>query len=101
MIFDTFYNKPTGTSIVIVVAPLTSLIKDQVESCINCGIKAVGVTSDEESYDAVIQGQFQIIYTSPEMLVGTRRWRATLENDMYQMRLNAIVIDEAHCVKKW
>ena len=104
MLFDLLNDKPRGTTIIIVVAPLTSLMQDQVKSCIDHGIKAVAVTRDEESkihHEAVIEGNFQIVYISLEMLIGTRKWRATLLEGKYQTRLKTVVIDEAHCVKKW
>ena len=66
-------NEPDGTNIIIVVAPLTSLIEDQVSSCTSCGIKAVAVTKEESKLNvkAAMRGDFQIIYISPEMLIGT------------------------------
>ena len=102
--FDLLYNKTDGTSIIIVISPLTSLMDDQVESCVSRGIKAIAVTREEESkkkYASVVNGFYQIVYMSPEMIIGTRKWQATLQDDEYQSRLCGVVIDEAHCVKKW
>ena len=99
-----FKKRPEGTSIIIVIAPLTSLMEDQVESCTRRGIKAVAVTSEEESrknYGDVVNGLYQIVYISPEMIIGTQKWRTTLQDDLYQSKLCAVVVDEAHCVKKW
>ena len=103
-VFDTVYRKPEGSSIIIVVAPLTSLMKDQVKMCIVRGIKAVAVTREEESkqnFHRVVNRDYQIVYISPEMILGTRKWRYILQEDIYQSRLCALVVDEAHCVKKW
>ena len=75
--FDLLYDKPDGTSIVMVIAPLTSLMEDQVESCTIRGIKAVAVTREEESrrnYESVGNGNYQVVYMSPEMIIGTRKW---------------------------
>lgn len=33
------------------------------------------------------------------MLIGTSKWRNALQNEVYQSRLRAVIIDEAHCVK--
>ena len=43
--------------------------------------------------------QYQIMYISPEMLLGTKKWRSILQGHIYQSKLSAVVIDEAHCVK--
>ena len=40
------------------------------------------------------------MFFTPEVIIGTRRWRKMLEGDVYAERLKAFVIDEAHCVKK-
>ena len=50
---------------------------------------------------SVVNGHYQVVYMSPEIIIGTRKWQATLQDDEYQARLCAIVVDEAHCVKKW
>ena len=102
--FDVLRGEPDGTNIIIVVAPLTSLIEDQVSSCISRGINAVAVTKQESRthlVKAAIKGDFQIVYISPEMLIATTKWRNALQNEVYQSRLRAVIIDEAHCVKKW
>ena len=49
----------------------------------------------------VSQGNFQLVFFTPEMLIGSKRWRNMLTGDLYSKRLKAFVIDEAHCVKKW
>ena len=46
----------------------------------------------------VSQGNFQLVFFTPEMLIGSKRWRNMLTGDLYS---EAFVIDEAHCVKKW
>lgn len=45
--------------------------------------------------------RIQLVFISPEALVGNRRWRDMLRSKAYQDNLVAFVIDEAHCVKKW
>ena len=35
------------------------------------------------------------------MIIGTNKWRSTLQEEKYQSRLRGIIVDEAHCVKKW
>lgn len=103
MLFDELCDRPVGTSIAVVIAPLTGLMKDQVDTCMSRGISAIAVTKENDSKlpcEKII-GQYQIIYVSPEMAIGTRKWREALLDDKYKFRLCAIIIDEAHCVKKW
>ena len=37
----------------------------------------------------------------PESLLTDDRWRDMLQNSVYQERLVGLVVDKAHCVKKW
>ena len=100
-VFDRLRQKTSPTSLVIVVSPLITLIKDQVETFMRKGLKPVYVSSDEESKHAVLTGGFQLVYLSPESLLMDRQWRVILESPLFQDNLVALVIDEAHCVKKW
>ena len=103
VVFDTL-RKVTGESIVVVVSPLKILMADQVDSCSHKGLKSVSVCGDESSrqlYNSVINGNFQVVYISSEMLIGKKMWRDMLLSDCYQDRLVGVIIDEAHCVKKW
>ena len=77
-------------------------MKNQVAMCVS-HISAVAITKDleEAEYKNVLNGLFQIIYISPELIVGTNKWQSALHEDRFQSRLCAIVVDEAHIVKKW
>ena len=103
IVFD-LIRSPSDPSIVVVISPLNSLMSDQVVSCESRGLKAIRVCADEDCkrhYDSVVNGHYQIVYISPELIIGRRLWRDMLLNEHYQKRLVALVIDEAHCVKKW
>ena len=89
-------------SIVIVVSPLVALMKDQVNILEKFGVKAVYVGGANTAVGEVIkQGQFNILFFSPECLLTQLDWRDMLHSPVYQEQLVAFVIDEAHCVKKW
>lgn len=113
---DTFAIMPTGAGksicfqipalifdgITIVVSPLISLMKDQVDGLINMGIKATYINStlnsievDERIFGAK-NGDYKLIYIAPERLENTA-FRAAL-NDL---NISFISIDEAHCVSQW
>ena len=88
-------------SIVIVVSPLTALIKDHVRTLEerNLSVGYVDGDSDEIMKTNVTKGNYSIVFMSPEMLVD--KWRKLFTTKVYQERLVGLVIDEAHCVVKW
>ncbi len=51
--------------------------------------------------DGVKNGDYQLVLFIPEMLLEKKRWRRMLQGDVYSSRLRALVVDEAHTVKKW
>lgn len=100
-VFDQF----TGRSghIVLVISPLLSLIEDQIERLQQLGISATSLmdVKNESDYGNVEKGYFSIIYTTPETIVRSERWRRMLSSDVYSKNLCAIAVDEAHVVKQW
>lgn len=86
----------------LVVTPLISLMKDQVESLIKLGIKAMFINSamTREELDVnlnnCIYGGYKFLYVSPERL-GTELFLTRLQ----KMAINLIAVDEAHCISKW
>ena len=79
---------------------MIALMKDQVERLKSKGVKAV-YGGDQCEMELVFEGRYQIIFLSPESLLTSSKWRDVLMSDMYQRNLVAVVVDEAHCVKKW
>lgn len=86
----------------IVVSPLISLMKDQVDALGRIGVSAAYLNSslDAASYREVIrgaaQGIYKLLYVAPERLDGTM-----FESFTAQMHISLIAIDEAHCVSQW
>ena len=56
---------------------------------------------DSETENEVCDGKYQLVYLSPEALLTNMTWRDMLQSPVYQQNLVALVVDEAHCVKKW
>lgn len=93
-------------SIAVVVSPLLALMKDQVESFKKRGISAAIVTSESDAESeriksGVLEGRYQLVFISPEQLIVKEKFRCMCQNEIYTERLVSLVIDEAHCVKKW
>ena len=86
----------------IVISPLISLMKDQVENLKANGIEAAFLNStlsiEEHNtiiYD-VIHEKIKLLYVSPEKLLS-----ASFFNVLNQLPLNLIAVDEAHCISSW
>uniref|UniRef100_A0A1X7TS72 DNA 3'-5' helicase n=1 Tax=Amphimedon queenslandica TaxID=400682 RepID=A0A1X7TS72_AMPQE len=64
------------------------------------GVSAVPVGDRfPERSRKILEGEYQLVFISPEALLSRRKWRKMLLTDVYQNNLIALVIDEAHCVK--
>lgn len=87
---------------VIVISPLISLMKDQVEALVQNGIRAACINSsmdDAETYDIqsrAAAGGFDILYVAPERL-GTPRFTELVN----RLEIPLVAVDEAHCVSHW
>ena len=85
----------------IIVSPLISLMKDQVEGLRMNGIAAEALnSSNDEGYNRniinrCVEGKVKMLYISPERLVGGVL--AILQN----VKVSLFAIDEAHCISGW
>lgn len=86
----------------VVVSPLISLMKDQVDALHHCGIPAAAIHSmvswDEKRRvtEEIRAGRLRLLYVAPERLLRDR----TLEF-LQQAGVSFVAIDEAHCISSW
>ena len=85
----------------VVVSPLISLMKDQVETLCANGIAAGALNSNNDETEnaslrrACMEGKLKMLYISPEKLLAEANY---LLRDMH---ISLFAIDEAHCISQW
>ncbi|MEO1009862.1 MAG: RecQ family ATP-dependent DNA helicase [Bacteroidota bacterium] len=88
--------------ICIVVSPLISLMKNQVDHLKKKGIKAIAITGGipyeevNDLLDNCTYGNYKFLYVSPERLQ-----QDMIRERISRMNVNLIAIDEAHCISQW
>lgn len=86
----------------LVISPLISLMKDQVDSLHEHGIRAAYLNSasswEEVQYlrQALGQGDLDLLYVAPERLN-----HSAFIDWMREVKLSQVAVDEAHCVSQW
>lgn len=87
--------------IAIVVSPLISLMKDQVETLCANGIAAGALNSSNDEtenallYRSCMEGKLKLLYISPEKLIAEANYL------LRDMPISLFAIDEAHCISQW
>jgi ATP-dependent DNA helicase RecQ len=88
--------------VALVVSPLLSLMKDQVDALAECGIAAARIDSTQDGFERsemlsrARNGTLDILYLSPERLMSE-----PFLDSLKQIDVSFVAIDEAHCVSMW
>lgn len=86
---------------VLVLSPLISLMKDQVDALSAVGFRATAINSSLERaewrrrLDGLRLGKFELAYIAPEALDGR------LRDHLRDCPVSLVVVDEAHCISQW
>ncbi|MBQ2433874.1 MAG: DNA helicase RecQ [Clostridia bacterium] len=86
----------------IVISPLISLMKDQVNALTQAGVAAAYLNSSltekqaRMAYDNAFSGKYKMIYVAPERLLTERFLRLAST-----IRISLVAVDEAHCISQW
>lgn len=92
----------TLTGMAVVVSPLISLMKDQVDTLVECGISAARLDSTQTPGEqsgilkAIAEKKLKLLYLAPERLVSS-----SFIEFLKKAELSMIAVDEAHCVSMW
>lgn len=88
--------------ITIVISPLISLMKDQVDNIKESGIKAAYINSSVDSLSIknillrAKNGDIKILYVAPERLKSM-----DFLNEISKVKVSQVAVDEAHCISAW
>lgn len=86
----------------IVISPLISLMKDQVDSLKALGIKCAYINSSLDTYElkeilyGIKNNEYKLIYIAPERLESIE-----FINSISSVNISQIAVDEAHCISQW
>ncbi len=92
----------TGRGIAVIISPLISLMKDQVEAAQKKGIASAYINSSltasqrRETYCTLKKGRIRLLYAAPERLV-----LESFLDHLEGLPLSLFAIDEAHCISLW
>ncbi|MBY0084840.1 DNA helicase RecQ [Brevibacillus brevis] len=88
--------------VTIVISPLISLMKDQVDVLVSMGIPATQINSSldysevRERLRMAARGEYKLLYIAPERLESE-----TFQNLIQDVPISFVAVDEAHCVSQW
>ncbi len=94
-----------GSGLALVVSPLISLMKDQVDALVGNGVPAalfnssLGAEEKASVLAGIREGRYRLLYVSPERLVG--EGGEGFLSLLASARVTFVAVDEAHCISQW
>jgi ATP-dependent DNA helicase RecQ len=88
--------------ICLVISPLISLMKDQVDGLVKRGIPAAAIYSGMYAgemdlvFNKCRYGDLKLLYVSPERLTTDK-----MKDAIHRMKISLVAVDEAHCISQW
>lgn len=93
--------------VTLVISPLIALMQDQVRQLVDNGIAATYINSSLPTHEiasrtsSLLHGEYRLLYLAPERVLHPDFLAGVLPRIVDSNSLNAIVVDEAHCVSEW
>ena len=88
-----------GCHFVIVISPLVSLMKDQIQILTDKNVTAINLEHPSTTPTRLKQNDYSFLYCSTESIL--RKFRSVFRSKEFQEKLVCIVVDESHCIIKW
>ncbi|MFJ9382439.1 DNA helicase RecQ [Peribacillus sp. NPDC101481] len=88
--------------VTLVISPLISLMKDQVDALEQTGIDATFLNSSISGLESsnrmndIKHGRYKLVYLAPERLENP-----AFQQDLFNVDISLVAIDEAHCISQW
>jgi ATP-dependent DNA helicase RecQ len=92
------------SGLTLVVSPLVALMENQVQELRELNLSAATLHSQmpapqrQNTLKAIDQGRLRLLYVSPETLLSPPLWQRLCQP---QIKLNRLILDEAHCLVQW
>jgi ATP-dependent DNA helicase RecQ len=92
------------TGVTLVISPLVALMENQVQELAEKKLPAAALHSELDNRQhwqtlrSLSQNRLRLLYLSPETLLSKKVWEVLCEP---QVKINALVLDEAHCLTQW
>ncbi|MEO0708323.1 MAG: DEAD/DEAH box helicase, partial [Cyanobacteria bacterium J06649_5] len=92
------------TGVTLVISPLVALMENQVQELREKNLAAAALHSELDknthwqTLRSLSQNRLRLLYLSPETLLSKKVWEILCKP---QVKINALVLDEAHCLTQW